>query len=241
MEVIVFSRNYEHRNRIKHIVDDIIVNKRLRLMSLHTSNPVNTNELLQALRDGKGYLVIMEITEFELWEQTITDISEKFRTVNFCLISDSGEAAPETINLMLNVCGYIDTSSQDICKTFEQILLRVYARISTVCGGLLTFNENGELKVIKYRDIYYIETIKQQHRCTVYHKKGSDIIRADISKLINRLDGRFEITRSSTIANLSAATKLSDRMIYFEDGNCCSVTEKKLGEVKKSMQSLALI
>lgn len=210
-------------------------------MSLHTSSPRNYSELEKILNDEEGFLVIMEITGCDVWEEIVSKISLKFRTVKFCIISDSGESAADAVNLMLDICGYINTSMEDSDVKFESILVRIYERIATVCGGLMAFDSSGKLKVIKYTDIYYIETIKQQHRCTVYHRYGNDVIRADISKLINRLDSRFEITRSSTIANLSMAIKLSDRMVYFEDGSCCNVTEKRMGTVKKIMLSTAVI
>ncbi len=226
---------------IKSLADRIIADKRLRLMSLHTSSPRSSEELEEVLKYGKGYLVIMDITGCDFWEKLITEISLKFKTVKFCLVSDSGKAAAAAVNLMLNICGYINTSTEDYEQSFENILVKIYSRISTACGGIMTFGSSGELKVIKYSDIYYIETIKQQHRCTVYHKNGSDIIRADISKLVKLLDVRFEITRSSTIANLAAVRKISDRMMYFEDGSCCNITEKKLSEIKKNMLELSVI
>ncbi len=241
MEVIIFSTDRERRNRIKALTDKIIADKRLRMMSLHTSSPQNTDELEKVLKQERGYLVIIEITGCGFWEKLISEISEKFRSVKFCIISDSGDAAADAVNLMLDICGYINSSLENCAQIFENVLLKIYSKITAICGGLMTFSGSGELKVIKYSDIYYIETIKQQHLCTVYHKNGIDIIRADISKLIKLLDSRFETTRSSTIANLAYVTKISDRLIYFEDGSCCSVTQKKLGEVKKAMTKHAVI
>lgn len=105
----------------------------------------------------------------------------------------------------------------------------------------MTFGKDGALKIIHYSDIYYIETIKQTHLCTIYHKNGTDIIRADISKLINELDERFAVTRSSTIANLSAAERVCNSMIYFSDEIFCSVTPKKLSKIKKIMRENFII
>lgn len=241
MEVIIFSVDCERRNRIKALTDRIIADKRLRMMSLHTSSPRNTDELETVLRQGRGYLVVIEITGCGFWEEMLMKISEKFKSVKFCIISDSGDAAADAVNLMLDICGYINSSLENCAQLFENVLVRIYDKITAICGGIMTFAGSGELKVIKYSDIYYIETIKQQHLCTVYHKNGRDIIRADISKLIKLLDGRFEITRSSTIANLAQVIKISDRLLYFEDGSCCSVTEKRLGEVKKAMLKYAVI
>ncbi len=241
MDIIVFSTDCERRRRIKSLTDKIISDKRLRLMSLHTANPQNSAELTDLFKSGKGYLVIMDISCCKTWKRIIAKISEEFKTVIFCLMSDSDEAAAEAVNLMLGICGYINISRKNAKKVFEKILEKIYGKISTICSGIMLIDGNGELKVIRYSDIYYIETIKQQHRCTVYHKNGSDIIRADISKLIKHLDARFEITRSSTIANLSEVEKISDRMMYFENGCFCGITAKKLSEIKRNMMELAVI
>ncbi len=66
-------------------------------------------------------------------------------------------------------------------------------------------------------------------------------MRADISKLITHLDERFQITRASTIANLSAAKKISNGLIYFDDDVCCSVTAKRQGEIKKIMREMEIL
>ncbi|MDD7430186.1 MAG: LytTR family DNA-binding domain-containing protein [Oscillospiraceae bacterium] len=241
MEVIIFSNNTERRTGLKKLTDRIIMDKRLRLMSLHTSAPENPSELEKQIIADKGYLVIMDITGYPDWKNVILRISAKCRRVRFCLISGSDSAAAEAINLMLDICGYVNASSGDILCSLEAVLVRIYGRITTVCGGIMTFGEDGGLKIISFADIYYIETIKQQHRCTIYHKKGTDTMRADISKLIGSLDGRFEITRSSTIANLSAVKEISDGMICFEDGSCCGVSAKRLSVIKRVMRELAAL
>lgn len=241
MEVIIFSKSSERRADIKKTADRIIMDKRLRLMSLHTSAPDSSSVLEKQLLPDKGYLVIFDISGFPDWKKIIARITEKCRRVRFCLISGSDAAATEAINLMLDICGYINTSVSDFIGCFETILVRIYGRITAVCGGIMTYDQNGSLKIIEFSDIYFIETIKQQHRCTVYHKNGTDTLRADISKLICLLDGRFEIVRSSTIANLSAAKEISDSAVYFENGSSCLVSVKKLGHIKRIMTEQAVL
>lgn len=235
MEVMIFSQSIERRNKITHMADNVIAQKRLRLMSINTAEPKNADELIKNIKPNKGYLVIMDIICFPDWKKIIGKISEKFHYISFCLISNDNIAAAEAINSSFSICGYINTKNTELADELEKVLTQIYARVSTVCRGIMTSDENGALKIIDFNDIYYIETIKQQHRCTVYHKNGSDVIRADISKLIKNLDGRFEITRSSTIANLSMAKSISDGMICFENGDCCSIAAKRVGEIKKTM------
>ncbi len=237
MEVIIFSRFETTRNKLKQLTDDVISEKGLRIMSPHTSNPETSEALEKLIKSDKGYIVVIDVTEIKDWEKTVSEISEKCRRIKFCIISNSADDAAKAINTDINMCmcGYIDRSKPGFETRFKDMLVRIYNRRTTVCGGIMTFDNKGALKVIKFSDIYYIETIKQQHRCTIYHKNGKDVIRADISKLIRQLDGRFEVTRASTIANLSAAKMLYDKTIYFDDDLCCSVANTKQGKIKEIM------
>lgn len=241
MEVIIFSQNSEHRLAAYHAADNIIADNRLRRMSLHPAMPKTHKELEKIIKPNKGYLVIMDVTGCTCYSEIIEQTAEKSRFISFCLISDSDRAAAESVNSGANICGYVNINESRLDEGLENALIKIYKSIATSCGGIMTADGNGSLKVIGFDDIYYIETIKQKHLCTVYHKNGSDTIRADISKLIKNLDGRFEISRSSTIANLSLAKKISDGMIYFENGDCCSVAAKKIGEIKKAMLRTAVI
>lgn len=240
MEVIIFSQNIERRSDIMQTADNIISAKRLRLMSVYPTMPGNADELVKSVKPNKGYLVIMDIIGCSCRKEIIDRITKKSRRISFCLVSDSDKAAAEAINSGQNICGFVNING-GLAKELENALMQIYARITTVCGGILASDESGALKVIGFNDIYYIETIKQKHLCTVYRKNGSDTIRADISKLIKNLDGRFEITRSSTIANLSLVEKISDGMIYFVNGDCCSIAAKKVGEIKKAMFETAVL
>lgn len=241
MEVIIFSNNSEKSKSIQKIADNIIMDKRLRLMSLHTSAPSDLTELIGCFKREKGYLVIMDITGYPNWKELISKISEINRRTSFCVISENNDAAADLINMMINVCGYINSALGKTRTLFEELLVRLYGRIATICGGIMTYGGTGELKVIKFEDIYYIETLKQQHRCTINHKQGTDVFRADISKLIKHLDGRFEITRSSTVANLSNAVGIKNGALIFCDGAFCSITSSRLGSIKKIMAETAVI
>lgn len=240
MEVIIFSQDIGRRSAAMQAADNIIAGKRLRIMSVYPTMPRNADELAQDIKPNKGYLVIMDIIGFPRWKEIIGQITESSHRISFCLVSDSHKAAAEAVNSGQNICGYININ-EGLNEGLENALVQIYKRIATVCGGIMTSDKSGALKVISFNDIYYIETIKQKHLCTVYHKNGSDIIRADISKLIKNLDGRFEITRSSTIANLSLAEKISDGMIYFVNGDCCSIAAKKVGDVKKAMLEMTVL
>ncbi len=241
MEVIIYSGSRDKSLRFKQITDSVIMRKKLRLMSLHTASPVCKEELEALFSPEKGYLVIFDINYCGSWKNIIEDISLRHRNVTFCILSKTADAAVDALNMVPHICGYINCSRGGLENGLEVSLVNIYRRISTACGGIMTFGIDGSLKVINYSNIYYIETIKQQHRCTIYHKNGTDTMRADISKLITHLDGRFQITRASTIANLSAVKKIEDGLIYFDNEICCSVTAKRQGEIKRIMREMQIL
>lgn len=241
MEVIVFSSNINKSRKIQSATDKIIMNKRLRLMSIHTVLPRNQKELCGCFKKDKAYLVIIDISETPNWEKIITSISSNYHHVKFCVISDSNDAAPKLINMMVNICGYINVLNDDILAYVTELFVCLYSKVKTLAGGVLVTANTGELKVIDYNSIFYIETIKQQHKCCIVHQYGVDTIRADISKLINNLDSRFEITRSSTIANLSNVISISNGMVIFNDDTSCLITPQKLPTIKRLMKETAII
>ena len=241
MEVIICSNDKKRLGIIREIADNVIADKRLRLMSLHTSAPSSTSELLKCFKNERGYLVIIDTVGYSGWKELMTEISKINRRAAFCVIAENNDAAADIINMMLNVCGYINSTLVKAKPLFEELFVRIYGRIVTLCGGIMTCGRTDELKVIKFEDIYYIETLKQQHRCTIFHKNGSDEFRADISKLIKSLDGRFEITRSSTVANLANASGIINGMLIFYNGSLCSITKSRHGFIKKIMAETAVI
>ena len=237
MEVIIYSGTGEREVLLQQITDGIIMRRRMRLMSLHPAVPRSAEELKKLIKPDRGYLVIADAVSCSDWKSVIEEISALYRRVSFCIVSDSAENAVYAVNSLRGVCGYIDSSADGFEPRFESVLTGIYRRVITVCGGIMAFDGDGFLKIISYSDIYYIETIKQQHRCTIYHKNGTDTMRADISKLITELDERFEITRSSTIANLSEVKRIDDGLMFFEDDIFCSVTPSRLGGIRRIMRS----
>lgn len=244
MEIIVFSANENRAKKIKCLADDILYNnKQLKHLSLHWMLPRNLNELEGCLSDKKTYLIIIDISCSELWENDILILSQRYKQMAFCILSDSSESFACAYNRLNNnrIYGFVNYRSKDCKTTLREIFIKVHKEIFVICGGILVTEDNMLIKVIPMSDVYYIETIKQTHNCTIYHKNGTDKIRADISKLIMQLDSRFEIIRSSTIANLSAVRYIKNRDLFFDNGCFCTITESNLAAIKRHMSELAII
>ncbi len=244
VEIIVFSADEHRAKQINHLTDDILKNnKQMKHLSLHWMLPRNLNELITCLSDKKTYLIIIDISCIELWENDIMILSKKYKQIAFCIVSDSCESFVCAYNRLNNnrIYGFVNYRSKNLKSTLSEIFIKVHKEIFVICGGILVTKDNMLIKVIPLSDVYYIETIKQTHNCTIYHKNGTDRIRADISKLILQLDSRFEVIRSSTIANLSAVRYIKNRDLFFDNGCFCTVTERNLAVIKRHMSELAII
>ena len=124
---------------------------------------------------------------------------------------------------------------------FKEVFSKLYGKVRTICGGIMVTHYSSVDKVIPFEDIFFIETIKQTHMCTVVHKNGTDEIRADISKLINELPEMFQVVRSSAIANISEVRSYSDCEVFFSDGKSCFCSKKYASKLIPLMKQLLLI
>lgn len=236
MEVIICSKDKRINTKLMFLTDKIISKNHLRLMSLYSEAKTDIEEFTSKLKPDTGYLIILDITMFKEWWTLIRRVTEKNKNVSILLLSNTNTDAVKAINMFLNVCGYVNKRSKTASADYQEILESIYGRIRTVCGGLMSGDAYGGIKIIPYNDIYYIETIKQTHKCTIYHKNGTDVIRADISKLIQDLDIRFCIARPSSIVNISNIESMEDRNIRFCGSLCCTASSKNYSEIKKNMR-----
>lgn len=104
---------------------------------------------------------------------------------------------------------------------------------------LFVYDEDKFLEKVLTEDIYYIETIKSTHYCTVYHRRGQGRIRADIIRLQDVLGEEFFKVRSSTLIHLKYVSKVDrkNRVIYLAGSEklCCTYAAQSYKELKKRL------
>lgn len=104
---------------------------------------------------------------------------------------------------------------------------------------LFVYDEDDFLEKVLTEDIYYIETIKSTHYCSVYHKNGRGRIRADIIRLQAILGDAFLKVRASTLINLKYVSKLDkkNRIIYLAGSNqiWCTYAAQSYKELKQRL------
>lgn len=239
MEILICSTNKALWKRLFSFTDKILCKKKSRYMSVSSNLLITEAMILGAAKKYKAAVIIIDVQSFPNWEVLTKEIECTYKNIKLCLVSDNMESAVTAINNFSIIYGYI--CKKELISMYEMILNKLYGKIQTLCGGITVTHYNSVDKIIFFDDIYYIETIKQTHLCNIVHKHGTDTIRANISSIIQELDGRFEKTRSSTIANLSEIKSINGTELIFSDNISCYCSSKQLAEITKGICQAVLI
>lgn len=232
MEVLICSARKPLWKRLFALTDKLLCRKKNRYMSVNTNLFTNRSILLKAVKKygaSGSVIVIIDVGSFEDWQNIAEELEKSVKGIKICLVSESDGEAVEAINSLSSLCGYV--REKQLSEMYAEVIDRLCSRLRTICGGIAVTRYSSIEKIIPYCDIYYIETIKQTHMCSIVHKNGRDEIRAEISKLIGDLDARFRLARASTIVNLSAVQAVKNSEIFFPDGSSRFCTEKYSSEI----------
>lgn len=227
MEVLICSTRKKLWKRLFALTDKLLCKKKNRYMSVNTNLFANRQTLLNAVRKygaAGSAIVVIDISSIEDWHSVAAELEKAARGMKICLVAEDDGKAVEAINSLFSLCGYV--LENELPEMYGEVIDRLCGRLRTLFGGIAVTRFSSVDKIIPYCDIYYIETVKQTHMCSIVHKNGRDEIRAEISKLIGELDTRFRRVRASTIVNLSAVSAVKNSQIFFPDGSSCFCTEK---------------
>lgn len=224
MEILICTNSKPLWKKLFGLTDGFLCGRKSRYMSVSSNLFTTEKTITAAVKKHPSSIVILDVQSFDNWLEIAVHIEILSKTVRICLISGTAEPAIEAINSLKTICGYICKGK--LVKMFEEVFTRLYGKLQTVCGGIAVTHYSSVDKVIPFEDIFFIETLKQTHKCTVVHKNGTDEIRADISKLINELPEVFQIVRSSAIANISEAKAFTGFELFFADGSSCLCSRK---------------
>lgn len=238
MEILICTNSKPLWKKLFALTDKFLCGKKSRYMSVSSNLFMTGKAIVAAVKNHQSAIVILDVQSFDNWQEIAENIEILSRAARICLISGTAEPAIEAINSLRTVCGYI--CKGEIVKMFEEVFKKLYGKLRTVCGGIAITHYNSVDKVIPFEDIFFIETLKQTHMCTIVHKNGTDEIRADISKLINELPEVFQIVRSSAIANTTQVRSFADCELFFADGSSCLCSRKYSSAIIPFMKQAVL-
>lgn len=224
MEILICTVSKPLWKKLFSLTDSFLCHRKSRYMSVSYNLFMTEKTILDAVKNHKSAIVILDVQSFDDWQKIAEEIEVINRSVRICLVSSTSESAINAINCLKTICGYLCKCKLD--KMFEDVFLRLYGKIRTVCQGIAITHYNCIDKIIPFEDIFFIETVKQTHMCTIVHKNGKDEIRVNISKLIKELPDIFQIVRSSVIANISEIKAISDCEMFFPNQRSCFGSKK---------------
>lgn len=240
MEVLIFTRRIWLWKQLSALTDRLFRGRKARYMSVSTERFSNGKKVSEALRKYRSVLVVLDAGSFDDWKTVAAELEKTGRGIKICLVADSDREAAEAINRFSSiVCGFVREG--ELTEMYGNFIDRICGKLRTLCGGIAVTHYSSLDKVIPFGEIYYIETVKQTHMCRVVHTRGSDEIRADISKLIGELDLRFQYARSSTIINLSAVSRIDSSEVFFPNGKSCVCTDKYAPQLIPALRTAAII
>lgn len=238
MEVLICSARKPIWKTLFSLTDKLLCRKKNRYMSVNTNLFASRGAILSAVKKygtSGSAIVIIDVGSFEDWQSIAEELEKISRGTKICLVSESDREAAEAINSLTSLCGYV--RERQLPEMYAEVIGRLCSRLRTICGGIAVTRYSSLEKIIPYCDIYYIETVKQTHMCSIVHKNGRDEIRAEISKLIGELDSRFRLARSSTIVNIFAVKAVKRSEIFFPDGSSCFCTDKYSSEILHAVRA----
>lgn len=236
MEIVVVSKTTELNREFIPTIDQILCKEKIKCLNLY--GQVIKYEEIRMLPHDNGYLFLADIQEesFPAASILLETLTSTFPACNLVLLTDNSIRIHNLVNSIGMVNGIIDFQWA-WKEQLTDILKTIAAKMRTLCKGILILHYNMD-RMIVYEDIYYIETIKATHCCSVRHKKGTERLRANIKDLIGQLDSRFEIVHASTIANLSLIRKIDreSRCLYFNDEISCSYSNACAKRIRHRIQ-----
>lgn len=236
MEIVVVSKTAELNKEFIPAIDQILYREKIKCLSLY--GQVMKYEQINLLPQHNGYLFFVDVQKesFSTASILLETIMNSFPACNLVLLTDNGIRIHNLVNSIGMLNGIINFQWA-WKEQLKDILKTIAAKMRTLCKGVLILHYNMD-RMIVYEDIYYIETIKATHCCTVHHKKGTERLRANIKDLIGQLDSRFEIVHASTIANLSLIKRIDreSRCLYFNDEISCNYSNACAKRIRNRMR-----
>ena len=208
MEVLICSAKKPLWKRLFALTDKFLCRKKNRYMSVNTNLIANRRVLLKAVKKYGTFgsvIVIIDVGSFADWQSIAEELEKAVKGVKICLVSESDSEAVEAINSLSSLCGYV--REKQLSKMYADVIYRLCSRLKTICGGIAVTRYSSVEKIIPYCDIYYIETVKHTHMCSIVH------------------------ARASTIVNLFAVKAVKNSEIFFPDGSSRFCTKKYLPEL----------
>lgn len=239
MEIVILSSNKELEKSLLPVLDEIIYDRRLRNLALFSDSVFPVDPGKQLPSDHIFYF-LLDISSLENAYKAGKLLQNNYPYSLLGLITDNDCSYCRLCNRLYPLFGHINLTDDDWIIETRILMQSLNQRILRTDDGIL-ITSHKERIIVPYREIDYIETLKGSHYCNIYKSDlNTYTIRANIKDLLTLMDERFYLVRSSTIANLSSVSRLSqkERLLYFKSGRFCQYAQANYPQILKRLEAL---
>lgn len=225
IDFIIYEKDYKLNNFYKMIIFNFLGCRKEEFKiydyeDINKSTSSNKIYILRSINTKKCLKIAKDIRTKGDWYSQIIILNETF---------------PKIKNNHLLILDYIQLD--DNLKENLKIAIKDAYQILTT-NRTFKFLLNGEIHIIPYRDILYIEKGNNQNYCTIFTKNKSYIVKETINSLETKLDKScFMKTHRSCIVNLNNITSYnySDNIIYFDNLKIYLIARDKRKNLKEKL------
>lgn len=243
MEITIFTADKVIRHKVRDSIVNAIEKNNIFSVSISDQSPVTLNELKLLCNERVKRIIVADISNEGIyngnWIETIKTLSLSYNRIFFVLLSNRDEKATTIFKNKMRVIYFVNLSEENL----EEELYRVIKLLSKKTKRIYVKDESDNLVRILFEDILFIETIKGTHKCKIMHKNGTNVLRMDISKFLEKLDSRFVLCRPSTIANVDNVRQIDffNNLLYFDTDVKCTFSRNNKRKIKSIFQSKTYI
>lgn len=239
MYIFVLSEQSDAFNDFILDIDKLLLKRYYTNLTLYSFHALSLEYVATHLSTPGDYYVLIDTLSYPDISATLIYLQMHIKCLIAGVLAVTDQYASALLNVPSSVYGYINLLKKNYQEQLNTILYCLNDRCQTMRSKLYV-NYGGETHFIDYMDIYFIETDKGTHNCTIYFARGAFPVRTTIKSLITKLDHRFLIVRSSTIANLAAVRRIdyNNRIMYFTDQLTCTYAQNFYQSIRKRMAEL---
>lgn len=201
-------------------------------VEIHTFS--SAEEFLEKFEEDTEYH--MMFTDIQMENMSGIDLVKEIRRqmpgIYIVFITSFSEFAAESY--VLEAYQYI--LKQDMDRRLPRVIKRLITRVKQREKQYRVIEKNSDMTKIYYRDIIYIYKVKAAKYVCYVTKDGEVRERISIEKLYSELESKqFILVERSYIVNMKHICKISDEMIYLENGNRVTISQSRIPEVKRTI------
>ena len=241
LHIFILSEQGTVYNDLLLKMDDLIWQGYSHCLSMYSMHPLTLADVRSHPFPAGHYYIIIDTRSYPDILKTIAVLQHYVPSFITGVIAFSDEYAAVLLNEdhACPILGYINLSCADPSPQLNSI----FSLLSSHClnaSRKLCIRYAGITQLIDFSDICFIVTNKGSHNCTISCTCDDFSIRSTIKELIQKLDSRFLLVRSSTIANLTAIDYIDagNRILHFGNQRCCTYAQTSYASIRRQLAAI---